>query len=215
MRILELFSGTGSVGRQFAALGYDVVAVDLDRKANPTHLADILTWDYKQYPPGHFDHVHASPPCTEYSIAKTCGVRDFAKADSIVERTLAILVYFDPPCWSIENPYVGLRSRPCMELMNPYLRVISYCKYGMPYRKHTCIWSNLYEHWQPEPHCSKDSPCAHMAAGAKKHPLAAQARNKVGDEREIRFTQRELYVIPAVLCQELAEASMRRLLALR
>ena len=33
-RLLELYSGTGSVGRAFAALGWDVVSVDLDPRAN-------------------------------------------------------------------------------------------------------------------------------------------------------------------------------------
>ena len=34
-RLLELFSGTGSVGRAFAELGWKVVSLDLDPKAEP------------------------------------------------------------------------------------------------------------------------------------------------------------------------------------
>ena len=44
-RLLELYSGTGSVGRAFAALGWDVVSVDLDPRANATHCCDIAEWD--------------------------------------------------------------------------------------------------------------------------------------------------------------------------
>jgi site-specific DNA-cytosine methylase len=63
MRLLELFAGTGSVGRAFRELGWEVVSLDIE----PGHTiqADVLTWDYRTYPPGYFDCVHASPPCTE------------------------------------------------------------------------------------------------------------------------------------------------------
>ena len=37
---------------------------------------NIMDWDYKVYPPKHFEVISASPPCTEYSIAKTTAVRD-------------------------------------------------------------------------------------------------------------------------------------------
>ena len=48
-KLLELFSGTGSVGKVATLLGYDVVSVDLK---NADINADILTWDYKQYDMG-------------------------------------------------------------------------------------------------------------------------------------------------------------------
>ena len=67
--LLELFSGTGSVGRAFQAAGWEVTSLDILPGA--TIQADILDWDYKKYPPGFFDFVWASPPCTEYSIART------------------------------------------------------------------------------------------------------------------------------------------------
>ena len=44
-RLLELYSGTGSVGRAFAALGWDVVPVDLDPRANATFCCDIAAWE--------------------------------------------------------------------------------------------------------------------------------------------------------------------------
>ena len=91
MRLLELFSGTGSVGKAARDFGWDVVSLDMDFQMKPDIVADILHWDFKAFTLGHFDVVWASPPCTELSLAKTVGARDFDKADSIVKRLLTIL----------------------------------------------------------------------------------------------------------------------------
>ena len=69
MRLLELFSGTKSVGRAFEALGWEVTSLDTDATTRPTICADIQEWDYRTYPPGHFDFIWASPVCTEFSTA--------------------------------------------------------------------------------------------------------------------------------------------------
>ena len=138
MRLLELFAGTGSVGRAFRDRGWEVIGLDI----NPGHeiQCDIMLWDPATYPRDHFDCIHASPPCTEYSIAKTVGVRDLEKADCIVSKTLDIISYYDAPLFIIENPNTGLlKSRPCFAGMGVYKREITYCKYGLPYRKSTAF----------------------------------------------------------------------------
>ena len=59
-RLLELFSGTGSVGRAFADLGWEVVSLDLDPKADATICADV--WEpMPMFAPGYFDMIWASP----------------------------------------------------------------------------------------------------------------------------------------------------------
>ena len=73
MRLLELFSGTQSVGKVARELGFEVVCLDRDMDADIK--CEIMDWDYKVYEPGSFDVIWASPPCTEYSRAKTVGVR--------------------------------------------------------------------------------------------------------------------------------------------
>ena len=45
MRLLELFSGTGSVGDVARALGIDVVSLDRDMMADIQ--TDIMDWNYK------------------------------------------------------------------------------------------------------------------------------------------------------------------------
>ena len=52
--MLELFSGTGSVGRVAKNNGYDVISLDLK---NADINCDIVEWDYKIYPVGYFDFV--------------------------------------------------------------------------------------------------------------------------------------------------------------
>ena len=47
MRVLVLFCGTGSVDRAFERMGWEVISVDILAKFKPTHVANILDWDYK------------------------------------------------------------------------------------------------------------------------------------------------------------------------
>ena len=207
MRLLELFAGTGSVGRAFADEGWEIISLDI----NPGHTikCDIMLWDYKTYPRNHFDCIHASPPCTEYSVAKTVGVRDLEKADAIVSKTLDIIAYYNAPFFIIENPNTGmLKSRPVFAGMGVYKREITYCKYGLPYRKSTAIWTNLNEHWHERRPCCKANPCQHMVDGA--HPTTAQQGScKLRGVRRTHdnYNIRDLYRLPAELCDELARAA--------
>ena len=66
VRVLELFSGTGSVGKVCKQLDWEVVSLDIDERADV--VCDILKWDYKTYDKDYFDVIWASPPCDNYSI---------------------------------------------------------------------------------------------------------------------------------------------------
>ena len=87
MKLLNLFSGTQSVSKPWKDAGHEVVDLDIDNAFRPTILEDILQWKFQDllWIP---DVIWSSPPCTEYSIAKTRGTRNLILADSLVERTL-------------------------------------------------------------------------------------------------------------------------------
>ena len=80
MRLLELFSGTRSVGKVAETLGFDIVSLDLK---NADIECDITDWDCTIYEPKHFDVIWASPPCTEYSRALTTRTRNIDTANKV------------------------------------------------------------------------------------------------------------------------------------
>jgi len=203
MRCLEVFKGTGSVGKVFEAAGWEVTSVDIEHRFQPTHCVDVLEWDYaKQYPPGHFDYVHLSPPCTEFSIALNHRPRNLELGDRLVDKALEILMFYRPRWWTLENPYSGmLKSRPAMQHMKPFMRRCCYCKYSegddtWSYRKETAIWTNLK--WKPRPLCHRDSPCQWF--NGKAHPIEAQ-----------HLARARLYSMPPALIREWLAAILAEL----
>jgi hypothetical protein len=202
MRLLELFSGTGSVGEVFRAAGWETVSVDNAPTGPCDVIADILTLDPvaidAQY--GPFDVVWASPPCTEYSAARTTAKlpRDFAKADRLVAKALEFIRVLRPRFWFIENPFTGLlKGRPIMAEM-PFVTV-DYCRYGMRYKRRTAIWTNSTRLegllCRPGSRCDAwDGAC---------HPSRAQRAGKgPGDRHGLR----ELYRLPRALVEDVVAA---------
>ena len=209
-RLLELFAGTGSVGKSFKKLGWEVVSLDMSPDFDPTIVTDLMDWDYEAYT-GEVDAIHASPPCTHYSLARTTAKtpRDLEGSDALVQRTLDIINHFHPKVFIIENPYTGyMKSRPVMQPLRPIMRVVTYCKYGLSYKKATSIWTNLGDLWTPRPACCKASPCEHLEDGV--HPQTAQrgpGKTRGVLRQRDKFSLHELYALPEQLCDELAEAA--------
>ena len=133
MRILELFSGTHSVGVVAKEFGYDIVSLDRDLGENskiykdytsPYHIKkDILTWDYKkEFNVGDFDIITASPVCCMWSVIRNCWIgRKFKNSTEIVskeslqrdidtygkplvDKVFEIIEYFKPKYFWVENP---------------------------------------------------------------------------------------------------------------
>ena len=161
MRILELFSGTGSVGKVFRENGHHVISLDIENSnhSNRHIKVSILDWDYTEFAKGHFDYIHASPPCNTFSQARKSWINREVKAhpgipmtmDMIIKdqleiglpllnKTLEIINYFDPKYFTIENPQTGDMKKYITDI--PFTDV-NYCQYDLPYKKTTRIWNNF------------------------------------------------------------------------
>ena len=211
MRALVLFKGTGSIDRSLEAFGFKVDSLDIDPKCQATWTGDILEWDiWKHMMPGRYDFIWASPPCVQYSRARTTAKtpRDLELADRIVARTLEIIKELAPRAWLMENPQTGLLKNRKVVEGYPF-RDICYCKYSdgerWTYRKQTRLWGVLPT-FEPRPICNKSSRCP-FSAHTGRHPTCAQRFNPgcfVGRQH----TLNELYSMPTDLCNDIARAAL-------
>jgi len=149
--VLELFSGNGTV----AAIASDVldrcpiITVDRsDAHGNPTIMAtlprdnELVAQRCRELCPGRRAIIWASPDCTQYSRAKSLGVRDLVAADANVQAVREIATALDALALIIENPWTGLlKGRDVISFM-PHKTRIDYCKYGRLYQKPTMLWTS-------------------------------------------------------------------------
>jgi site-specific DNA-cytosine methylase len=138
IRILDLFSGTGSV-KKAAALDSDFECFSLDisdKFSTPDIKADVHEWNYKQFGRGGFDIIAASVPCQMYSCARTRAAtpRDIPAANKNIERVLEIVDYFNQAVFWIENP------------VTIFLNIMSSTAHMII---QTCLWLQLHiSEWQ-------------------------------------------------------------------
>ena len=147
--------------------------------------------------------VWASPPCKEYSKAKTGGVPDLELADRRVRRTRQIMEYYDPSYYFIENPagdaLRGLHTRSVMKGL-PAPHLVPYCRYGAPYMKPTHIWTNAPLS-VPLLQCTHETPCPARATLGK-HENTAQEGISASRTRGMGSAQ-AVYAIPRSLLHHL------------
>jgi hypothetical protein len=222
MRVLELFSGSGSIKKVCEEKGYECISLDL--KGADINI-DILKWDYiNAFPVGYFDYIHASPPCHTFSnlrrgwIGRT--IKEFGdiiitheildkdmidKGLPLLRKAQDIIFHFEPTYWTIENPQGKMKN-----FMNgiPHY-IIDYCMYSdWGYRKRTYFWTNI-EGFEPK---KCDRKCGNMVEvdGRKLH------RNNCGNTERLKILRShniqvgtsltERYRIPLDLINELFDA---------
>jgi len=200
MKVLELFSGTGSVGKVCKELGYEVVSLDLK---NADINCNILEWNYKEYLVGYFDIIWASPPCDTFSLLRKSWIGRKLKCHNgkictsellqndidtiglpILKRTQEIINYFQPQLWFIENPRTG-KMKDYLDL--PFYDV-DYCKYSdWGYQKPTRIWTNKIK-FIPKI-CNKD--CGYIEKGS--HIVSfGEKKIVIDDNKKIKLTSKVL-----------------------
>ena len=202
--LLELFSGTGSIGKVFAAAGWMVTSVDLEPRFNPTLCMNVLDLEPSMID-GPVDLLWGSPPCTHYSKARTRAKtpRDLVGSDRLVQKVLDLAAHYQCPFF-MENPQGLLMHRDVVRGIS--MRLIDYCMYAddrfpVFYRKRTCIWSNT--NWCPKrPLCNKqcrgcDEGGRHIQRANGQPTVTREGRRYEGHRRE------QLYAIPPSLPEEL------------
>ena len=202
LRMLDLFSGTGSVGKRFLLQGYEVVSLDIKRSEHPTICMDILRWKFKEYPPGYFDVIAAGPPCDDYSLAKNLRPRKFHHADRLVRKTVEIIRYFKPRLWWIENPRTGfLKTRNVVKDLD--FIDVDYCQFSnWGYQKPTRIWCCPEIAKLPNRLCDWNF-CPNLTegpSGRKRH------RERLGGS-EMRYSPRQKGRMPYALVDYLMSAA--------
>ncbi len=204
MRVLELFKGTGSVEKAFKSIdtNIEVISLDIEKKYNPTHLCNILDFDYKQYPKNHFDIIWGSPPCDKFSHLRNCWKGRELKngiilTEEIIQKEIEtiglpplyklqeIINYFKPKYYFIENPSTSKMKNYIdhnfLYDINKY--IVSYCKYGFDYQKNTAIWTNL-KGFNPKI-CNKNNLCNSISNN--KHLKDVSKNYGGGTNREDRY----------------------------
>jgi hypothetical protein len=214
MKVLELFSGTRSVGKICDELGWESISVDLELPAH--HECDIMDFDYKQYPKDTFDVIWASPPCHTFSkiqdswIGRKNGKGEVVSKETISQRiekeglpllqkTQEIINYFSPQFYFIENPATS-KMKDYLDLPN---YVVDYCMYtDWGYRKSTRIWTNL-QGFQGK-RCDKN--CGNMIGKLHRKNLANSGQNRKVLELSgeyCRISREDAYRIPPELIRDL------------
>ena len=194
MRLLELFSGTHSIGKVAKEMGYEVYSLDKDLgdacpfgsgyKSHKHFKEDIMTWNYKQFPPNYFDVITASPVCLWWSNLRQTNYGKILKGYDepfspklfwedierygipMVNKITEILEYFNPPNYWIENPST---SKMKTYLGEENSVVVDYCKYSdWGYKKPTRFWisKGIEDNFTPLI-CKYD--CENMIKGSNHH----------------------------------------------
>ena len=164
--ILELFSGTGSVGKNAKKRGWKVLSVDSNEKTNADIIVDILKWDYKSENLNP-DYIWASPPCGTFTLMALTNnkkstapprVRDATTmkpikpagvlGDKILRKTIEIINYYrrrNPKLkFVMENPRGSMYRSPLLKKLKPYTEATTlYCRDKDKRRKPTDFFNNF------------------------------------------------------------------------
>ena len=218
MKLLDMYTGTGSVAKVAREMGFEVTTLDIDPLCEPNVCVDVMTLsegDIMECLGGHvFDVIWASPPCETFSSARRCNVGRVVKghpmtherilADTenigvpLLRKTQDIIHVLKPKIYFIENPYTGSMKNYIAERPAVY----DYCMYGFPYKKSTAIWSNLSL-------TSKRCDRSHLEFG--RHRMTAIGSSKKQTGQGGGNSKKGRYAIPEALVRELLNVNVNEI----
>ena len=210
MKILELFSGKGSISQVFKDNGHEVFRVEWDKQFNADLYKDIefLTINDIPFIP---DLIWASPDCTTYSIAgishhrknidgKNIPFSDYAKKSDRVNENLWYLIAIYKTLntnllYFVENPrgYYRKMYFKYKDYLQPHLYTVTYCQYGDTRMKPTDIFTN-HDNPNFKPMCKNGDSC---------HVSAPRGSKTIGSTQGLKKVNRSM--IPDQLCKKIVE----------
>lgn len=208
MKVLELFAGTRSIGKEFEKEGHEVYSVEWDESFdNIDWNADIGTIIAQDILDrfGKPDIIWASPDCTSYSIAAISHHRmreedgnlapksDYAKfCDDVNKNVIKLIMELKPKYYFIENPRGGMRKMNFMKELPRH--TVTYCQYGDTRMKPTDIWTN---HPDPKfkPMCKNGDSCHESAPRGSRTGTQGLKNSKLRS------------IIPEDLCKHIVKIS--------
>ena len=233
MKVLELFSGSKSVGKVAEKYGMEVFSVDNTPYPNTNWVGDILDWDYTQinFVP---DFIWASPPCTAFSVACigkkwvqgevfTPKTKDAELGIEIMLKTMEIINHYlalNPNLiWYVENPRGKMRKSPHWDTMNHVRHTAMYCQYGDHRMKPTDIWTNdmlftakTCKNYKYDAdgnvinrHCHHDL----SQRGSTVRRLRSEGKNVTKGGTETMKNNHERSKIPQQLCEEVIKSLIK------
>lgn len=123
LKVLELFAGTMSIGKEFQRRGHEVYSIEWDRRfAGIDWYENVINVQAKDIFErfGKPDVIWASPDCSSYSVAaiskhrrrdedgNLVPISDYAKyCDKVNRHLLRLLLALTPSLWFVENPRGG------------------------------------------------------------------------------------------------------------
>jgi len=210
VKVLELFSGTHSVGKVATEMGWEVVSLDLQ---NADININILNWNYMEFKQNEFDIIWASPPFDTFSSIKKTHIGRKNKYGKIItssdiqsdidniglpilHKTLEIILYFNPKYYFIENP----QSSSMKQYIDLPFYDVDYCQYAnWGYRKRTRVWTNLTE-FIPQK-CRQD--CASCVNGKHLINIGMTTKTRIKGVKSKYTKLNERYRIPPNLIKGL------------
>ena len=173
MKVLELFAGTRSIGKNFEKRGHEFFSVEWNKGFENINLyIDVgkLTAEEILGKFGKPDVIWASPDCATFSVAaishhrrkdpqsgNLIPISDYAKfCDEVDQHVIVLIKQLNPKYYFIENPHGGMRKMSWMKGLPRY--TVTYCQYGDTRMKPTDIWTN---HPNPRflPPCKNGDRC--------------------------------------------------------